>query len=721
MKHLSKYIVKYKYIILGAFIIVFIASMAAMFYVNINSDIISYLPENMETTDGYKFLKENFDIEGDAMLAVDNVSFEQMSGYIEEIKKIEGLKEGGVVWYGTFDEMMAEMGGIGGIIGQDKLDEILAGIKNSPDVHAMFLPKGVDGNCYSVMLQLNVPVSSPEAMNLTKSIGKMFDSDNVPYAFGGSTAIATQILNSTMSEMGMYMIVGILLIVIILILATPSFFEPIILLLTLGVSVLINIGTNIILPSVSIITFAASSILQIALSMDYAIFLMHAYAKERETSFDNGEAMRRAIPKTFSTITASALTTIGGFLALFFMKFEIGADLGIVLAKGVFLSLLTVVFLQPCLILTFTKILDKTRHKEVMLKFDFTASSSIKYKKIIAVVAVAIIIPAIIGQMGLEYSYIKMDKKNAEITEMQETVNVLGNSVVLCVPQEDAATNTKYIKQLKKIDNVIAVNSIFSMFPEKDLNLIELALQISPELFKDYVNNGFVLYFVSINVDSEAPEASVLLENIKAVTNNSFGTKYYITGMTQAVSDLAEITPKDFTVVNIVSIIIILLVLLFTLRSLKLSAILILVVEAGIFINLALSSFMGDKINFMAYIIISSIQLGATIDYAILYTVKFKQNLETLGVKESSFKAVRESGSSILTSTAIIAGVCFAVYFISSNRIVGEITLLIGRGAIISSILVLFVLPALVMMVTRKVKPIRHFMLKKSKRLKESK
>lgn len=536
------------------------------------------------------------------------------------------------------------------------------------------------------------------------------------------------IFDSTINEIWKYLLVAILVMFIILLLTTTSLVEPFIFMLTLGVSIVINMGTNIILPSVSVVTFAASSILQLGLSMDYAIFMMHAYAEERKHTLDDGLAMQRAIPRTFSTITSSALTTVGGFIALFFMKFKIGADLGMVLAKGVFLSLLTVICLQPCLMLLLGKLTRKTEHRIMVPKLRHVASFSITHRKIIVIIATLILIPCIFLQGKVGLTYIKFVKEPENPTRIQQSVNSMSNSLILIVPagEGDYEKNRELLERIDGLgDQVKAVMGVYSMLPDdlapyltkltgamsdpefsqilKDYGLESMLGSMDMSMLDSFVSNGYTMYSVMISGEAESAQAAATLASIHRYCEEIFGAdqqKYYVTGMTQAVEDLRLITPADFTIVTVVSIAIILFVLLFALKSLKLSALLIAVIELGIFINLTISFLFGQSINFMAYIIISSIQLGATVDYAILYTVKYQRNLDIMPAKEAAYRALRDSGVSIITSVAIMAGCCLSVSLVTSNVIVGEITMMIARGSVISGILVMLLLPALLVVFT---------------------
>ena len=757
MRKISNFIVKHKFIVLCIVVAITIASLVCLFFSNVNSDILSYLPQGMTMTEGLDYLKTNFNMEGDAMIAVNNITYDEMKQKTDEMAKLNGVTPGGVIWIGTMASMK-DMDFSSLISGRDyaalynavrnyytsqgltpqEIGQKLANLMNmfnNMDTEAMvnsmleneslleiFYPKYEETNgfdpqastCYVVMLQLNVPSSSDEAMTLLDNVGKICQDHE--YAIGGSTQMVKEIFDSTINEIYKYIIVAVLVMFIILLLTTDSLVDPFIFMLTLGISILINMGTNIILPSVSIITFACSAVLQLGLSMDYAIFLMHSFSEERKRTLDDDEAMRRAIPKTFSTITASALTTVGGFLALFFMKFKIGADLGLVLAKGVFLSLLTVIFLQPVLMLFTSKLTNKTRHKIKIPDFKHIAKFSIKHRKIIMIVSALLLIPVIIMQNRVELNYIKFTFDPPNPTESEIIINKVENSTIVMLPVNKPEANKMFAEKVKNIDHVSAVMSVYTMVPEEMTDMIELlgspdvaAILGKKEemaMMSNFVNNGYTLCEIMLDSDTESQESTVALAEIKALVKECFGeeTNYYLTGMAQAVEDLREITPTDFMIVTLVSVAIILVVLLFALKSFKYSAIIIAVIEFGIFINLSITYIMGQSLNFMAYIIISSIQLGATVDYAILYADKYLKNLDLMPSKEAAYKALRDSGVSVMTSVAIMAGCTLSVALVTSNKIVSEICLMISRGSLISGILTLVLLPALMILFTSNTK-----------------
>ena len=733
MKRFAKFVVKYRLIILGVMLLLMIASLFAMSYVNVNSDILSYLPEDVDMTQGLNFMKENFDMQGDAIIGVQGATYEDMQELVSLIENKGGTKQGGIIWYGLLKEMqdidwtMLENPWVASLVNNllnkyglkmEDLKEMTEQLSNNPEIVSLFHP---DEETYLMMLQLNVPSSSNEAMDLLSEIENYFDEKGLDYAMGGSTQITREIFDSTIGEIGKYALVAVLVMFIILLLTTNSIIDPIVFMVTLGVSIVVNMGTNLILPSVSVVTYAASSILQLALSMDYAIFLMHSFAEEQKKTLDDKLAMERAIPKTFSTISASALTTVGGFLALFAMRFKIGEDLGLVLAKGVFLSLVTVVLLQPCLMLLTNKIARKTQHRIIVPKFKNVASYAVTHRKTIVTIALLLLIPTVIMQNMVELSYIKFVEEDPNPTAIEQKVDALSNSLVVIVPAKtesmDGESNIKdqyeFLEKIRERDDVNAVMGLFSMLPEdiaegivnlvndEDMGKLMASSGMDMSMITGFLNNGYTMYSVMINAESESAEGTKALNEIRAILDDTFGAgEYYITGMTQAVSDLQDITPTDFMVVSLVSVAIIFVILLFTLKSLKMSTIVVLVIEFGIFVNLSISYIFGQTVNFMAYIILSSIQLGATVDYAILYTVKYQNYLGIRSAREAAYTALTESGVSIMTSVAILAGCCLSVSLITTNIIVSEITLMIARGSIISGILVMVLLPALLIIST---------------------
>ncbi|MDE5618615.1 MAG: MMPL family transporter, partial [Clostridia bacterium] len=442
------------------FIVLTVASIVSVFFVNLNSDFFSYLPQNSDMKEGLDFLESKFHMSATIMLGVDKVEDkDDLLPYIDEISGYEGVVSDGVMWWGTIDKfkdmnldaslsevaasmhipvsslykMMEEMG-----LERRQLRELINYIKSDEfreNLSPMFHPKE---NMYIVVIQLNVPCASDEAIAVLNNIEKMFAPTDYEIETGGMSDVMNAMFNTTLGEIWKYVVMAVPIMLIILILTTDSLVDPFIFMITLGVSIVVNMGTNIIFnltgSGVSAITYAASAVLQLGLAMDYTIFLMHAYSEERQKTLSNALAMERAIPRTFSTVAASALTTAGGFLAMFFMKFELGGDLGLVLAKGVILALVTVVFLQPCLMLFTTKISDKTAHRIRLPSFKKLGSFSIRHRKTIVAIAIMLLVPALIFGNGLDISYTKFVEEKENPTQVESMVAQLSNSVIVMAP-----------------------------------------------------------------------------------------------------------------------------------------------------------------------------------------------------------------------------------------------------------------------------------------------
>ena len=765
MKKLASFIVDKRYWIFSVFVLLVVLSVVAIFFVNVNSDIMSYLPEKAQMTQGLHFMQSTFDMQGDAEIGIDGVTFAEMQDIMKEVEDLvaeessDGVAKGRAIWIGTImsmKDMDPSMKSMAKSIAKIDIDEMSSDMETNQSLLNIFYPNPqedgtivFDENAeakYLIMLQLNLPASSDEAMGLLGDLDEIFSKTGHEYAIGGSTKIVKDVFDSTINEMYKYILVAVLVMFIVLFLTTTSFIEPVIFMLTIGISIIVNMGSNIVFGEVSIVTFACSAVLQLGLSMDYSIFLMHAFAEEkRKNPFDEKLAMKNAIPKTFTTVTASALTTVGGFLALFVMQFEIGADLGKVLAKGVFLSLVTVILLQPCLMLMMAKWTDKAEHRILLPKFKAVGKFAVTHRYIIVIIAILILVPSIVLQslQGNNLSYLKfVETPDYEEGSIGQTVDTLSNSVIVMVPVQQTKTadyTTTEVKELNKhyeeaniafcndletisqeTGKITAYMSMYTMLGDKAPDMISkltssavqsmLAKYPEASMITGFINCNedgtyYTLYEIMINCPAESPEAADMVNRVNASLAKNFGENgdvhiHYTTGMSQAVLDLKDITPKDNQLVTLISILVILVILIITQKSLKLPIILIGLIEFGIFINLSLCYLMGEDINFMCYIILSSIQLGSTVDYAILYTDKYQKNLEFMSANEAAYKALRDSAFSIITSVAIMAGCCLSVTMVATNTIVKQITWLIARGSVISGLLTIVVLPALLVVFT---------------------
>lgn len=697
----------------------------------VNYDFTSYLPKGYMTSDGYDFLSQNFNIHGDVEIGIFNPSPDaktQIEQTVTEISSLEGVSM--AVWAGSLDYFLD-----------------FGVYKETDQEFKDLLSILTDGKNWAVLVTLEYPPSSREAMVIYDEITAILNQNHGDNFYcSGMTMMAGELYSGTVDELWLYMLIAVILVVIILAFTTNSIMEPVILLMSIGISVLINLGTNAIFPSTSIVTFACSAILQLGLSMDYAIFLLHQYRHELKSTLDPKEAIAKAIPKSAKAIFSSALTTMGGLLALMVMKFEIGADLGIAVAKGILLSFLTVVLLQPCLMLLMDKARIKTEHKCFEFKFRPAVKGAIKNRKWIALLFVPVICFSVLINLPnmpwtLDYTYVhfmETPKVKDEMKDAQALAIEMGNQVIIAVPcyhyeindKGNIIVNEVYVdKQYQFVDRLDQLKDegkisyslgLFPMIPQgKKVMGIDMETAIKfvavlgdnltgdMEMLRFYVNAGYTLYTVGINdvYDVESAESFAILDEINAIASDIFGEygPVYMTGYTQASYDFAKVTPTDFMWVTLISVLVIFAILLFSLGSLKYSVMLVALIECGIWINLLLQwVFSGGTINFMSYMVIGAVQLGATVDYAILIATRYREYRKRLAPTQASYMATTSSAMAVTTSACILASATAVVALISTNLIIKELCFLVARGAIISALLVLFVLPALLVVIDRR-------------------
>ena len=678
---------------------------------NINSDIMSYLPEGTDTYDGTAFLSQKFGIASSAVYAVkgEGVSYDDIAAAVEEVKESPYVTD--VMWLGS-------MGGFeyAGIPIDDPFALMDGGKKSKQKLQDLFYR---DGN-YMLMVTMNVGASTDEAGEALSAINGALDEIHAEYVSGGTAPVSRKVYDDAISELPIYLVVAIVLVLAILFLVSTNWLEPLVFMLTMGVSIVINMGTNFFFPEVSIITFCAASILQLALAMDYSIFLTQIYGEQRAKGLPPRGAMIDAIGTTLNTVFASALTTMGGFAAFFVMSFTLGADLGGVLIKGIFLAMLTVIVLQPCLLILLSKPMEKTKHKRLIdLKFRRVAKFSVRHRVIIVILFSLVLIPAFIGQYLLPLSYLNFMPKTEGDPELVTYVSQTSNQIFLVAPVDDSdpTKNFTFVRETEKIEGVSAVTGFFAFLPaeavdeegklvinlsktwKKRIDVVEMGTE------QGYITkDGYTLYLVSLSNDRgvESEAATQTLVEIKKVAANTFGNKSKTTGVVQAVADFRVLTPRDFRWITVISVAIIFVVLLLSFRNFVYPFLLVLLIELGTWINFSISTIFGQSLNFLAYIVVGAIQLGATVDYAILVTHKYRA-LRKEG--KDPLMAAYESGTSctmsILTSASILVAACASVTLISSNAVIKEVTMMCMRGAVISTLLVLFVLPSLLACTSR--------------------
>ena len=705
MKKLSEWIVKNKlWIVVVAAILTVLSAVGTYFVIfggKINSDMLVYLPAGTDTADGITFLKENFGVEGDAFVVVEGTeNDEELASSVKKMREeIEGITT--FMWYGDVEEVeRVAQSDFGKILGLNKAfdtEEIKQYLRRP------ILDENGEtvGYNYILLVLFDYSPSTQEAFNVHAQIREELSGNlHRSVAISGMTALADTVMTETMAEIPYYLIFAVVVVLLILFLATESFLDPFVLVFTLGIAVLINMGTNYLLPDVSIISFAASSVLQLGITMDYAIFLLHTYREEREKK-DPRLAVESALPRTIVNVLCGGLTTMGGFAALYFMEFTIGQDLANVIIKGVAMSLVTVIFLQPCFLIYFDKALQKTSHKRLHLDIEPVAKGVVKGRQIIAALALLLLVPAFLGQSFVQFSYLKIYDEPTEQTKQEKLAADLQNQVIIAVPLHPAqGTHGEFMEELlidEKIDSVIGLYSVVKMSEDKFAAIVESGaldrFDLVNALFADVDGEKYTLYLVEIRGDTE-DEAAFKTHKHLVDTLDTYFDESYPLGVLTGVADMAGVTPTDFLRVSLVSIGIILLVMWVLLKSFKKSFMTVVLIELAIWLNVAINTVAGVSVNFMIYIIISSIQLGCTVDYAILLITRFGETKQRIGdPKEAMIAALRSAFPAITTSASIIIAVCLSIFFVSKNLLVQQMAMLMSRGAFISYLIVLFVLP----------------------------
>lgn len=538
-------------------------------------------------------------------------------------------------------------------------------------------------NCTYALFQ--VSIEEEKRGGAVSEIYKLIGDDNAMTGSAVSTALAT---SSTVNEVKKISIIAVLFLLVILTLTTTSWLEPLVVLIGLGVAIIINTGSNLIFGEISFVTNAAGNILQLAVSLDYSVFLIHRFDECRK----NAES-KNALVLSTSSILSSGLTTVIGFLALIMMRFRIGPDLGLALAKGIVISLLTVFLFMPGLILVTFKWMDKTRHKSFMPSFRSFGKIIHKIMYPMGIIFICLIIPAFIGSNNNSYYFgsshiFGSETRLGKDTSKIEEVFGKSDNYVLMVPKDNTVTEEKLLDELEALPQMNSITALRKM-----IGPAIPASSIPEELLTKLQSEKYDRIVMNVSADYEGKETFALVKKIRKIAEQYYPDEYYLAGEGVSTYDLMDTITADMMKVNLLAIGAVFIVLLFTMKSLILPIILVLTIETAIWLNLAVSYVSGNPIFYIAYLIISSIQLGATVDYAILFTERYKENRQTLNKKESIVETVSNVTVSVLTSGITMATVGTLLGVISTHRLLSQLGYFLGRGTVFSMIAVLFVLP----------------------------
>ena len=662
MKKVSNFITKHYKLILIVFTFLTVISGIMTFGVKINYSIQGYLPDDSETILALDKMKSEFkEPLPNLRVVLKGKSVSEVLEYKEKLEELDDVKL--VLWIDTMENPYMPV---------ELIDENL---KN------MYYK---DGNAL-----LDVAVVSSNSKTSLDKIKSILPEET---AYGGSLVEEAAAQNSVTSEVAQITIFAVPAALLILTLSVSSWIEPLLLLVSIAVAVLLNMGTNILLSEVSFITQAITAILQLAVSMDYAIFLMHEFQHQKTLVEDEDEALKRTIKISASAIVSSALTTIFGFLALIFMRFGLGKDLGLVLAKGIVFSLISVILFLPALIKLSMKVINKTKHKDFLPNFKPVSKFIVKYRKLILVILLIVPI-AFVGQSRNAFTYgmgqyQEGTKESIDEEFIQETFGQ-NIQVVVLVPRGNLVKENNLINELKKSPYITYVQSYTEQVGKELPTEVTPSYAISSLLSENYSR-------IVLNTNTKA-EGEITFEFVKYLkeTVSKYYTDYEILGESVSMEEMSRIIQKDNRIVNILAIVSIALVILFNFKSLLLPLILVFTIEASIWINLSIPYFTNTNLSFIGYLVISSIQLGATVDYAILYTNNYLEFRKKMGKKEALIETGAKVYGSLMAPALILTVAGILLSIISSITLVSELGTVLGRGAFLSFLLVVVLLPAL--------------------------
>lgn len=671
MRKFYSIVVRKRKTVICFFLILSIISFFMKSMVSVDYDINDYLPDDSPSTIAIDVLGQEF--EGgipNARVMVSNVTIPQALDYKEKLEAIDGVSA--VTWLDDSVDIITPL---------DNLD-----------------PKVVETYYKDNTALFTVTIEEDKRIEAVAEIEDLVGEDN---AIAGSAVATTDATTNTVSEIQTITVIAVLFVLIVLLATTNYWLEPLVILIGLGVAIIINDGTNLMFGEISFVTNAAGSVLQLAVSLDYSVFLIHRFEECRLENSDPQSAMIDALCKSTSSILSSGLTTVIGFLALVLMRFKIGPDLGLALAKGVAISLIVVFVFMPAFILSVYKLLDKSKHKQFLPSFRGFGGFVRKISIPMVCIFLVIFIPSYLASNANDYYFgsshiFGEGTRLGDDTAAIESVFGKSDTYVLMVPAGNTATEKELSNELHTLPQVSDIISYV------DLAGAEVPLEyLDEQTISQLISEDYSRMVISVNVDYEGQETFDLVQKIRDIASEYYPDEYYLAGEGVSTYDLMNTVMDDMLKVNMLAIGAVFLVLLVSLHSISLPVILVLSIETAIWLNLSVPYFMDTTIFYIAYLIISSIQLGATVDYAILMTDRYKENRQRFDKKQAVVETISDVTVSILTSGSVLTVVGLLMGYISTNQLLAQLGLFIGRGAIFSLAIVLFVLPGLLYLFDR--------------------
>ena len=669
MKKIGKAIAKGRFLIFILALALLVPSAIGYLNTRVNYDILSYLPDSLETVSGQDIMVDEFGMGAFSMVIVEGMDNKDAAALEADLETINHVKE--VLWY---DDML----------------DLSVPVSMIPDSirNAFF-----QGDATMMIALFDNTTSADETMEAITDMRKMVGKDCF---ISGMSGVVTDIKNLALQEMPVYVVIAAVLSLLVLLLTTDSFVLPFIFLSSIGFAVVYNMGTNIFLGQISYITQALVAVLQLGVTMDYSIFLLHSYEEAKPNYENRNDAMAEAIANTFISVAGSSVTTVAGFAALIFMTFELGRDLGIVMIKGVVIGVICCVTVLPSMILIFEKAIDKTRHKPLLPSMDKISDFIIKHSWIWLILFVVAFVPALNGNNGVELYY-NIDSglpdtldsaiANKKLSDEFHMSNV---HLIMVDSSLDAKSKKEILNKVEDVDGVkwaLGLNSVTGeMIPDS---------MMPKKLTSKLKSDNYEIMFVCSDYSAATDEVNAQIASINDIVK-SYDPTGMVIGEAPLMKDLEDTTSVDLVTVNTVSVLAIFVIVMIVFKSISLPAILVTVIEFAIFVNMAFSYYRGISQPFVAPIVVGTIQLGATVDYAILMTNRYKtermagrEKHEAISIAhKTSFKSILTSGLSLFAATIGVA-------LYSNIDMIRSIVILLCRGAIISMIIVLVLLPAM--------------------------
>ena len=673
MQKFGRGVVKLRVPILIVSVLLLIPSIFGFVSTRINYDILSYLPSDIETMKGQDIMLDEFGKGGFSLVMLDGMDDKDVEKVKEKIEKVDHVCD--VLWYDTLADVS---------LPKEVLPDDIYDFFNTDNstMMAVFFDEATSAD------------GSLEAVKEIRSIA------GEQCFVSGMSSVVEDIKDLTMQEAPMYVVIAVILTSIILALTMDSFLIPLFFMLSVGMAIIYNMGTNFIQGEISFITEALAAVLQLAVTIDYSIFLWHSYKEEKEKHpGDNKEAMAVAIGKTITSVVSSSITTVAGFLALCFMSYELGMDMGIVMAKGVVIGVICCITVLPSMILVFDKALEKTMHKDLVPSLEKPSKFIIKHHAAFIVLFIVVLIPAVYGQINTNVYYNLTDTLPKDLnsvianTKLDEEYNMATTHMLLVDADMEPKEVNSMLDEMGKVDGVSFSMSLDTLIGPS------IPREIVPDsVTKILKSDKWQLMLIGSEYKVASDEENAQIDELSKILK-SYDKDGMLIGEAAATKDLIDITDHDFKVVNIVSIAAIFIIILIALRSVSLPIILVAVIEFAITVNMGVPCFTNTTIPFIASVVIGTIQLGATVDYAILMTTRYKTERNAGKDKHEAVTiALTTSMKSIMVSALGFFASTFGVGVYSSVDMISQLCTLMSRGAIISMITVICILPSMLML-----------------------